>query len=302
MMNVMTAQSLPHLETFVVAAEQGSFTAAARLLGVSQAAVSQRVQQIESILKRSLFRREAGRMALTDAGQSLLAFARRILKLHEDAIVELCGTPDAVAGELLLAASSVPGEHLLPPLLATFRRTYPKIRVRLTVADTAAVVRDVRLGRAHLGVVGGKEDRSRLAYRPIGKEKMVVAVPADHPWAMRRSIPLKALLQQPLLQREIGSASRKCFEDALCGAGHSPSELQVAMELGSNEAIKEALLRGVGVAVISANAVTKEATNGAIHLLNVKGLPLSREFYVVQDESRALPPSAQAFLVHCPAV
>src|SRR6478736_3961657 len=108
-MNAMTAQSLPHLETFVVAADQGSFTAAARLLGVSQAAVSQRVQQIESNLKRSLFHREAGRMALTHAGQSLLVYARRILKLHEDAIVELRGAADAVAGELLLAASSVPG-------------------------------------------------------------------------------------------------------------------------------------------------------------------------------------------------
>src|SRR5712672_1150243 len=102
MISVMMPESLPHLATFAEAAERGSFTAAARVLGVSQAAISQRVQQIESLLKRPLFHREAGRMALTDAGKTLHVYARRILNLHEEAFAELRGAPVAVSGELIL--------------------------------------------------------------------------------------------------------------------------------------------------------------------------------------------------------
>ena len=294
----MTVESLPHLETFVEAAERGSFTAAARYLRISQAAVSQRVQQLEGILKASLFHREGGRISLTDAGRVLHDYSRRILALHREAKSKLRGTSPAVVGELILAASSIPGEYLLPPILAAFRQKHAKIQVRLSVADTASVVRDVKRGVAHLGVVGSKNDDPTLEYRPFGKEELVLVVPAAHPLRKRRFVPVDTLLRQPLIQRETGSASRQCFEDALRSVGHSASEIRVAMELGSNEAIKEAILQGVGIAILSASAVEKESNEGVFHPLKVKGLPLRREFFIVHDRKRAVPPSAQLFLLH----
>ena len=116
---------LPHLETFLAAAERGSFTAAARHLGITQAAVSQRVQQLEAVLRTPLFRRGAGAATLTDAGRRLHAYARRILDLTAEARAAVTGTPNEVKGELLLAASSVPGQHLLPPVLAAFLKHHP---------------------------------------------------------------------------------------------------------------------------------------------------------------------------------
>ncbi len=294
----MAVESLPHLETFVEASERGSFTAAARFLRISQAAVSQRVQQLEGILKASLFDREGGRISLTDAGRLLHDYAQRILALHRDAKAKIRETPPIVFGELILAASSIPGEYLLPPILATFRQKYPRIRVRLSVADTASVLRDVQRGVAHLGVVGGKSDNLNLEYRPFGKEELVLVVPAAHAWGKRRLVRIDTLLRQPLIQREAGSASRQCFEDALRSAGHIPSEIRVAMELGSNEAIKEAVLQGVGLAILSANAVGKESKEGAFRTLKVKGLSLGREFFIVQDRKKVLPPGAQLFLLH----
>ncbi len=111
---------LPYLETFSKAAELSSFTGAAKALRLSQAAVSQRVQALEKTLNTSLFKRQGGRVLLTETGHTLYDYAQRILDLYRQARGEITGQKAPVAGELLLAASSIPGEHLLPGLLAVF--------------------------------------------------------------------------------------------------------------------------------------------------------------------------------------
>src|SRR5262245_20281502 len=131
----MSAEQLPYLETFLRAAELNSFTAAARTLALTQAAVSQRVQALEQTLGVALFERRGGGVLLTAAGQRLHAYAERILELHVEARRELGGKSGPRTAELTLAASSVPGEHLLPGLLARFRERQPHIQVRAVVAD-----------------------------------------------------------------------------------------------------------------------------------------------------------------------
>src|SRR5262245_50351366 len=128
----MDSELLPHLDTFAAAAELGGFTAAARHLDLSQPAVSQRVQQLEALLQTPLFRREGGRVTLTDAGRLLHGYARRILDLAAEARREVTGASSEVRGELLLAASSVPGQYLLPHALAAFRRQCPQVEVRVS--------------------------------------------------------------------------------------------------------------------------------------------------------------------------
>jgi DNA-binding transcriptional LysR family regulator len=288
---------LPHLETFAEAAERSSFTAAARALGLSQAAVSQRVQALEQALGVPLFQRRAGRVLLTDAGRRLHGYARHILELHHEARAAVGGRPAPPSGELSLAASSVPGEHLLPALLSTFRREHPHVRVRVTVADTAAVLELVEHGRAHLGLVGGRKDNPHLEYRCFGCDSLVLVVPAGHPWARRRSVSVGQLCRQPLILREPGSGSRWCLEQALARSGKSLSELHVAIELGSSAAIKEAVQRGLGLAVVSRQAVARETRRGgSLHALRVTGLALRREVFAVCDRRRALPIPARLFL------
>jgi DNA-binding transcriptional LysR family regulator len=124
---------LPHLETFCKAAELSSFTAAAQALHLTQAAVSQRIAALEKALGKPVFQRQRGRVALSPAGRTVYDYAQRILDLHRELRGRIAGQKAAVTGELLLAASSVPGEHLLPALLADFRIAYPKIQVRATI-------------------------------------------------------------------------------------------------------------------------------------------------------------------------
>lgn len=292
----MTPSQLPFLDTFLIAAELNSFTAAARALTLSQAAVSQRIQALEKVLKAPLFERSGGHLMLTDCGRKLHAYAQRILALHEEAILEITGQQPRLRGELLLGASSVPGHYLLPDLLAAFRERYPHIKVRAHLSDTQQVLQSVEQGHVHLGLVGGRSDNAHLEFRSFASDTLVLAVPAKHPWARRKQVSLAALMDEPLILREPGSGSRSCLEQAMTAAKKSPRDLNVALELGSNEAIKEAVLRGLGVAFLSSRAIVKELEAGQLRALRIAGLTLERDVFVVADRRRALPIPAQQFL------
>src|SRR5688500_13212491 len=133
-------EPLPHLGTISKAAELSSFTGAAKALGLTQAAVSQRIQALETTLGKPLFRRRGGRVLPTDAGRRLYDYALRILDLHRQARREMSGREPEVAGELLLAASTIPGEHLLPSLLSSFRQRYPDLTIKAVAGDSTSVM------------------------------------------------------------------------------------------------------------------------------------------------------------------
>jgi DNA-binding transcriptional LysR family regulator len=296
MVSSMIAGPLQHLETFARAAELSSFTAAARALNLTQAAVSQRIAALEAELGVALFRRQGGRVLLTEAGRRLHDYAQRILDLHREAREQVTGRPQPVTGELSLAASSIPGEHLLPELLSVFGQRHPSVQVKATVTDSQSALMQVEQGQAHLGLVGRKGDSPHLDGRCFARDQLVLVVPADHRWVKRRSISIADLYTQPLVLREAGSASRWCLEQALTGTGRSPHDLRVVAELGSNETIKEAVFRGLGLAVLSTFAVQKDVQAGRLHCLGVAGLPLEREMFVVWDRRRVLPIPARLFL------
>lgn len=286
---------LPYLSTFVKAAERGSFTAAASASGITQAAVSQRIAAIERELRVALFDRRAGRIALTDAGQRLYGYARQILGLHEQARRDLYGFHPAVSGDLSIAASSVPGECVLPAVLADFQAEYPRVHVRATVGDSRSVIEDVEDGRAALGLVGQEIEGPALEARPIGKDSLVLIAPPGHPWARRRRVSLGALTGRPLIVREPGSGSRRALERSLERAGVSLADLNVTLELGSNAAIKDAVRRGLGVAFLSRLAVERELKAKELRPVAVEGLCLEREFYLIRHRRRPLSPAAVAF-------
>lgn len=287
---------LPHLETFSKAAESSSFTAAAKSLQLTQAAVSQRVQFLEKSLGVSLFRRQGGRVLLTEAGRRLYSYAQRILDLHREARQEIAGQHPSISGELLLGASTIPGEHLLPALLSVFHQRYPSIQVRADITDSMVVMEKVEHGRVQLGLVGRKSDNPHLEFRSFAHDRMVLVVPPGHAWSKRTRVSVKHLCKQPLVLREAGSGMRHCFEKGLQRVGKSLRDLQVALELGSNEAIKEAVLRGMGVAILSSYAVQKELKAGQLTALQVTDLHCDREMFVVWDRRRVLSAPARVFL------
>jgi DNA-binding transcriptional LysR family regulator len=291
----LTDIQLPYLDTFAKAAELGQFTAAAEHLHLTQAAVSQRIHALEKVLGVALFQRQGGRVFLTEQGQKLQAYAERILDLHREAWREMTGTKTPIVGELLVAASTIPGEHLLPDLVAAFRAQYPDIQVRGSQMDSMGVLDLVEQGKVHLGLVGRKSDSPHLALEPLAADELIVVVAPHHPSMRRNRVTLKQLCSQPLVIREPGSGSRWCLERALSERGKSLRELNIVLELGSNEAIKEAVCKGLGAAVLSGLAVRKELDAGQLHGFKIKELNLSRTIFVAWDKRRALPASARLF-------
>lgn len=287
---------LPYLETFSKAAELTSFTAAAKALQLTQAAVSQRVQALEKTLDTPLFSRRGGRVVLTEAGRKLYDFAQRILELHQEARRAVTGHDVPVAGDLLLAASSIPGEHLLPALLTEFGHKHPQIRVRATITDSANAIGQVERGEASVGLVGNRFQNPHLEFGLFASDRMVAVVPPNHDLAKRNHVSVDQLLKLPLILREAGSGLRQCFEQALGAAGKNVAALQVALELGSNEAIKKAVLQGAGIAILSTYAIQTESEAGRLKGLRVDGLICDRDMFFVYDKRRAVPPAARRFL------
>ncbi len=234
---------------------------------------------------------------LTEAGQTLYTYAQRILDIHLQARREITGHDAPVAGELLIASSSIPGEHLLPALLSVFGQRYPHIRVRASVSDSVGAIGQVERGEVSVGLVGRKVERPHLEYRFLARDRMLLIVPPGHALSKRKKATLKQLIPHPLVLRETGSGMRHCFEKSLERAGRSLAELRVVLELGSNEAIKEAVLRGVGVAILSNYAVEKELQAEQLHALEVSDLHCDRDMFVVQDKRRVLPPPARLLLI-----
>ena len=155
----------------------------------------------------------------------------------------------------------------------------------------------VERGEVSLGLVGRKTDNPHLEFRYLASDRMVLVVPPGHALSRRKKVSLKQLAGHPLVLREVGSGLRHCFEKSLEKAGRSLADLRVALELGSNEAIKEAVLRGVGIAILSAYAVQKEVKAGQLHALEVSDLHCDRDMFIVQDKRRVLPLPARLFLI-----
>jgi DNA-binding transcriptional LysR family regulator len=286
---------LPYLETFSKAAELSSFTGTAKALGVTQAAVSQRVQALEKILGVSLFRRQGGRILLTEAGQQLYSYAQKIFDLHRDARHAISGQKPTISGALILGASTIPGEYFLPAILSVFHKKFPLIEVRASVSDSMGVISQVEQGKVQLGLVGRQTDSPHLEFRSFAHDRMVLVVPPKHVWSKRKRVSLRQLCQQPLILREAGSGLRHCFEKELARLGKSLRDLQIALELGSNEAIKKAVARGIGLAILSTYAVEKELKAGQLHALKVPDLHCDREMFLVWDRRRVLSAPASTF-------
>jgi DNA-binding transcriptional LysR family regulator len=289
-------EPLPNLDTFARVAELGSFTQAAKVLSLTQPAVSQRIQTLEKLLKKPLFKRAAGRVTLTEAGRTLYEHAQRILDLHRQAREAVSGQSVPLTGELFIGASSIPGEHLLPDLISRFRKKHPHIRVHAEVSDSLKVVAQVERGEVSLGLVGQKTGNPHLSYTLLARDRMVLVVPPRHALSKKGKASVKQLRDFPMVLREVGSGSRHCFEESLEKAGCSVSELNVVAELGSNEAIREAILHGLGIAVLSEYAVRKELRSRRLVTVKVPDLKCDREMFVVRDDRKVTPPPARLFL------
>jgi DNA-binding transcriptional LysR family regulator len=286
--------TLRQFEVFLAVAKAGSFRAAAEAIHVSQPALSQHVAEMERELGTRLFDRLGRKVALTEAGRVLEDHGHRLfasLASAREAVADLSGLK---RGSLVLGASTTPGIYVLPGVIATFQARHPGVTLSLRIANSALIEEQIRENELDLGVVGGHP--LRLGEKCVAAgllDELVLIVPPSHPWARRREIQPSLLEGERLLVREEGSATRQVTERALQRAG---GHIKASMELGHTEAIKQAVIAGLGIAFVSIHAIRGELEVGRLRAVRLKGLRIQRHFHIIHNEARTLSASARAFI------
>jgi aminoethylphosphonate catabolism LysR family transcriptional regulator len=236
---------LAQLRSFYAAARYGGFTAGARQLHVSQPTVTSQVRALEDSYGVELLNRHGHRLELTDAGRELFAIAQRIFGLEADAVHLLKDSGALRTGKLRIGAV---GPYHVMEMIAAFRARYPGIEVTINVGNSEATVQGLKAYASDVAVLAQFAPDPALHFVPYRSHPVVVFVPRDHGLAARTSIGLAGLAAEPLVMREPGSTTRKALEDALRKRRLVPT---ISLEVGSREAVREAVIRGLGIGVVS---------------------------------------------------
>ena len=281
-------------EIFLAVARAKSFTRAAEALHLSQSTLSVHVAELERELGVRVFDRVGRAVTITEAGRLLEEHAKRIASTLASARQTMDELRGLERGSLVIGARTSTGIYVLPAVVSEFRRRYPGIAVSLRIANSRVIEERVRGDEVDLGIVGGHILRPTEPCVAAGfLDELVLIVPPGHPWAKRREVTPGELTTTPLLMREEGSATRQVTERTLRQAG---VKFTTGMELDHIEAIKQAVMAGLGVAFVSIHAVRGELATRRLCVLRLKRLRVRRHFHIIHNEARTPTSSGRAFV------
>lgn len=275
------------LRTLLAVLEHGGFTRAADALGLSQSTVSFHIKSLEKSLGTRLLDRGRDGVRPTVHGTTLARYAGRMLELRLQAASSLGALDTGVVGRIDVAASTIPGEYLLPEVLARLRRTHPGVSVSVHVGDTSRAVGALREGIVDLAITGSPSADRKIEEAAIAQDTVVLVGPQPPPAGF------EGLIGVPLVLRREGSGTRAAVADILARAldGGEPGP---TVEVGSTEAAKRCALAGLGLAFVSARAVERELAAGVLYVHPLAGLPAARTFYLATVRGVTLSPAAAA--------
>ena len=288
--------NLHQIKIFIAIADKGSFSAAAESIALTQSTVSQHMALLEDEVGVTLFDRQGRGISLTSGGVLFLRHARRILS-ESDALFQAMNSFKGLErAELVIGASNIPANYLVPPLLATLEQKHPGISLTMLTGDTAEVLKMLEGAEIELGVVGSRTKHKEIIYEPVLDDPLVLVVASSHPWAGKKQLSIDDLFQQPLIMREDGSGSGQSLDHALRQAGRNPADLNIAARLGSNEAVLQAVASGYGGAFVSELSVRHWKQSEQLCRITIDGLVVERKIWLAKMKGRTLSPAAEAFV------
>lgn len=283
------------LRIFTTVAEHMSFSRAAEALYISQPAVSTAVRELENQLGLPLFERGAGKLSLTEAGSLLAERGRAVLAIERAAEEDLQALGSLQRGVLRIGASTTIATYLLPPIIAAYLHQYPGVDLRLTIQNTLSIVGLLLDYQVDVALVEGPVADKRIASEPWRVDELVVIAAPSHPLVRstrRDAVPIALLAKEVFLVREPGSGTRQVAEQALRQHG---IVLERTVELGSTEAIKQAVASGFGLAFVSKATIPDQLALGKLTTLRVQELVIQRTLTRLKLVGRTLSPAARAF-------
>jgi DNA-binding transcriptional LysR family regulator len=283
--------TLRQLAIFQAVAEHLSFTRAAEALHLSQPAVSMQVRQLEDNVDLPLFEQLGRKIYLTEAGRELYDSSRQITERLRDLEEVLNSFKGVTAGSLRVSVATTANEFSAR-LLAAFGRQFHDIAISLDVTNRASLLHQLDANECDLVIMGQPPDGLDVVAQPFLDNPLVMIAPPGHPLVAETGVSLARLESEPFVLREEGSGTRGAMKRFFDTQGVT---LNRRMELGSNEAIKQVVSAGLGLAVVSAHTVVQELETGRLVILDVAGFPVRREWYLVHRKGKRLSPVAEAF-------
>jgi DNA-binding transcriptional LysR family regulator len=268
---------IDQLRTFLAVLDHGSFSRAGEALRIGQSTVSFHVKALETAVGTRLLDRGGGRVGATASGEELRKYAIRILSLREEAITRLRAEEKGDAGQIVVAASTIPAENLLPPVLGAFLAEHPAVGVRVDVSDSRRALAALVDEACDLALVGQEPRERRVVSSAFASDEVVlVGAPAIVPAGKTSIEDLRGLR---FVVREEGSGTRSAVGNLLAQAATGRGAI---VQVGSSEAARQCALEGVGLAFISRRAIAQDVANGRLRVLKVAGTPVRRRFWVAR--------------------
>lgn len=268
------------LNIFLQVAETQSFSSAAQRLHISQPTVSKQIKELESELRAELFLRGPSGVQLTDAGKTLIPWARKLVRDSLD-LQNMMGSLDQeITGHLKIACSTTAGKYILPQLAARFREKNPGVRISILPCTQENIALKLLTDEADLGVASVEMGQDGLECQHFFTDHIILIVPNTHPWATRQSINPEELLGEPILLREPTSGTRRVLQSELAKYDISLSDLNIFLEVGNAEAIVLAISAGIGISFVSKMATAYARVWGFVVDIPVNGLDLQRRICI----------------------
>ena len=283
------------LRSFYEVARSGSFSKAAENLCITQPALSRQIVILEKTVGISLFNRHNRGVNLTDAGRRLFEYAEDVLKLLDKASKSLKEMQNLESGQLKIGASTTIGNYLLPTWLAKFLYLHPSIDVCLQVGNSDTIIEQLVDGLFDFAFVAGFSSTPGLCIEPLLEDEILFLVGPDHPLAKAESLLQPDLAKEVLIFRESGSATKQAVDSLLSQTGIQPARV---ITLGNTEAVKRAVIAGMGVTFLSKHTVTLELKTGLLFAPDIPDLRVKRQFLSIYPKGVRLSPAALSFLAH----
>ena len=282
--------SLKQLQAVAAVARLGTMTRAAQELNVTSAALYARIRQLEEEAGLMLFDRTPTGLKPTDAGREMLWAIDSINTVLETCADRLQTLRGGSGGRVSLGVVST-AKYFAPQIIAGFVARFPGVEINLSVGNRGAMVEALRNYETDFALMGRPPRDFAIEAEIFGPHPLVLIAAPGHPLAERRGLARADLAEEAFLVREDGSGTRTVFEEFMAGVIIRRAKLVI--DSGSNETIKQAVMAGLGMALLSAHTVAAEVESGRLVLLDVQGLPIRRDWYVVRRADKTLGPAAK---------
>jgi len=283
------------LETFLKVAELKSFSKAAQTIFLTQPTISDHIRSLEKELNTRLFLRTRRESILTPAGKRFLTHAKQMLAEREQALLEMSRFSDTAKGDLIMGASSIPGEYILPGLIGKFLERFPEIKITLNISDSRKAIDWVLERRSEIAFVGTNPRHKLLEGTAFASDSIVPVINTAHPLSTQDNLTLKDLQQVPLILREQGSGTRKAVESVLNNKGLSWKHFKVAIILSSITSVINTVRSGPFFSFLSLKSI--EGHSDCLKVVDVTDFePIQREFFMTKNKKGPVSPMARYFI------